>query len=333
MTIVVDQRGRGDFTTLQAAVDALPAGKREPAVVRVKPGIYRERVVVDKDDLRIVGESAEDTVVTHSACAKDPWPDGTPRGTFLSFTLLVTGQNVTVENLTVRNDAGDGRDVGQAVAVYAAGDRGAWRGCRFIGHQDTLFCGPIMPKIARDIAPRGGNAVMCVDSVGDCPPTRARQYFESCFIRGDVDFIFGPYRCWFQGCELYMNAMGGWYTAANTPREQPWGMVFHSCRLTGACPPGAAKLGRPWRPWARTLFIGCDMDACVSPRGFADWEGGAPVSKRCGEWGTTGARSDLSARHPGQALLSDEQAAAVTLAAVLGDWNPARQSEYEEVLS
>ena len=318
---IIAQDGSGDFTAIQAAIDALPEdGGRAPRILLIRPGVYRERVVVNKDNVRLVGASREGTVITHSACARDTFPDGTPRGTFLSFTLLVTGDNVSVENLTVRNDAGDGRNVGQAVAVYAAGDRGAWRHCSLIAHQDTLFCGPLMPKVERDIEPRVSHA-HCVESVGDCPPTTARQYFEDCLIRGDVDFIFGPYRCGFEGCTLAMNAMGGWYTAANTPKDQPWGLVFHRCRLTGDCPPGEAKLGRPWRAWARTLFIACDMDEAVSPQGFADWEGGAPVTERCGEWGTVGARACTETRNPRQALLTDEDALGVTLAEVLSGWD------------
>jgi pectinesterase len=210
--------------------------------------------------------------------------------------------------------------------VYAAGDRGAFRRCSLIAHQDTLFCGPLMPKVERDIAPRKSRA-MCVESVGDCPETRARQYFEDCLIRGDIDFIFGPYRCWFERCTLVMNASGGWYTAANTAEGQDWGFVFHNCRLTGACEPGAASLGRPWRQYARTLFLACDMDEHVDPRGFQDWDswdGIRPVTHRYGEWGTTGVRADLSTRHPGAKRLTDAEAAAVTPGAVFGGWRPDR---------
>ena len=101
--------------------------------------------------------------------------------------------------------------------------------------------------------------------------------------------------------------------------------MFHRCRLTGDCPPGAAKLGRPWRRFARTLFLACDMDAHVNPAGFEDWQnwdGVRLVTRRCGEWGTTGARADLATRHPGQAILTDPEAAAVTPGVVLEGWQP-----------
>ena len=322
--IVVARDGSGDFTSIQAAINALPQFGAQLETILIRPGLYAERVIVDRDNLRLVGQSREATVITHSACAKDPDPDGAPRGTFLSFTMLVTGDNVQVEDLTVRNDAGDGRKVGQAVAVYDAGDRSVWRRCNLIAHQDTLFCGPLMPNVVREFAPQTPRDRI-VENVGDCPKVQCRQYFEDCLIRGDVDFIFGPWRCWFEGCTLYMNARGGWYTAANTPESQPYGFVFHRCRLTGECAPGEGMLGRPWRAWARTLFLACDMDECVSPRGFADWDRERVITRRCGEWGTTGARADLSTRHPAQARLTDAQADAITIEEVLSGpdgWRP-----------
>ena len=319
MRLVAALQG-GDYTSIQAAVDAASAGD----LIVVKPGVYRERVVVHRHGLHILTE--EGAVLTGSGCAKDRYPDGTEKGTFLSATLLMLGDDVTVEGLTVRNDAGDGRVVGQAVAVYAAGDRDIWRNCKFIAHQDTLFCGPVQPSVLAEIAPRTLDGVECVPAVNEPAETHGRQYFENCEIRGDVDFIFGSYRCWFERCTLFMNECGGWYTAANTPESQPWGMVFHRCRLTGACAEGAGRLGRPWRKYARTLFMACDMDEHVSPQGFEDWQnwdGIRPVTDRCGEWRTTGARADQSTRHPNQKRLTDEEAARVTVEAVLDGWKAA----------
>ena len=324
---IIAKDGSGDFTSLQAAIDAVPVRNRHPVILLVRMDEYHERVIVNKDNIRIIGEARDRTVITHSGCAKDLNEGGQPKGTFLSYTFLVTGNNVEVENITIRNDAGDGSEVGQAVAVYAAGDRGVWRNVRMIAHQDTLFCGPTMPKVAKDALPRV--IPEGVPSVGDCPPVAGRQYFEDCFIQGDVDFIFGPYACWFEGCTLHMNRCGGWYTAANTPEQSPHGMIFHKCRLTGECEPGKAYLGRPWRPYARTIFLHCEMDECVAPEGFQDWAGGAAITARCGEYMTTGARADQSSRHPSQARLTDEEAALLTIRSVIGGydgWNPAQRT-------
>lgn len=324
--IIVSKDGKGDFTSIQAAIDALPPAGGQ---ILIRPGEYREKTVVHKDHAHLIGEAREGTRIVWNGCAKDRYPDGSEKGTFLSSTLMITGRDVTVENLTVINDAGDGRIVGQAVAVYAAGDRGIFRSCSLLAHQDTLFCGPIrLPNVKADIGERAGSAEQAL-RVEDGPLTHSRQYYENCLIRGDVDFIFGPYRCWFEGCTLFMNARGGWYTAANTNENQPFGFVFHRCRLTGDCAPGAGFLGRPWRRFARTLFLACEMDEHVAPEGFCDWDAERIITGRCGEWRTAGLRADQSTRHPSQRRLTDDEAKEITLSRVLGGadgWRPGREN-------
>ncbi len=318
---IVAKDGSGDFTSIQAAIDAIPESGRTPTILLIRMDEYREKVVCHKNNVRIIGEARDRTVLTWNGCAKDTYANGEEKGTFLSSTLMITGHNVEVENLTIRNDAGDGREVGQAVAVYAAGDRGVWRNCRMIAHQDTLFCGPLrVPNVIEDIGSRRGNAE-AVTRVEDGHLTWSRQYFEDCYIEGDVDFIFGSYRMWFERCTLFMGERGGWYTAANTNQAQPYGMVFHQCRLTGCCEPGMAKLGRPWRACARTVFLECEMDECVAPEGFEDWDEIRVVTDRCGEWHTTGARADQTARHPSQRRLTEEDAAMITIQDVLSGWD------------
>ena len=143
-----------------------------------------------------------------------------------------------------------------------------------------------------------------------------------------MDFIFGCYRCWFERCTLFMNARGGFYTAANTNEAQPHGLVFHRCVLTGECESGAGFLGRPWRKHARTVFLECEMDEHVAPEGFCDWDEERVVTYRLGEWGTTGCRADQSSRHPAQKRLTEEEAALITLPEVLGGadgWRPDRR--------
>lgn len=321
--VIVAKDGSGDYTGIQEAVDALPESGGE---ILIRAGVYREKIVIHRNRVRLAGEDRDRTVIAWNGCARDRYPDGTEKGTFLSSTMMTTGRDVTVENLTVVNDAGDGWTAGQAVAVYAAGDRGIWRNCVLDAHQDTLFCGPVrLPNVKEDIGGRAGCAEQ-VSRVEDGHLTRSRQYFENCLIRGDVDFIFGPYRCWFEDCILFMNERGGWYTAANTNENQPYGFVFHRCRLTGACEPGAGFLGRPWRKYARTVFLECDMDGHVAPEGFADWDEERVVTERCGEWRTAGERADQSLRHPAQKRITDREAAEITLQRVLGGedgWRPA----------
>ena len=272
--VIVARDGSGDYTSLQEAIDRIPDGSGAPTLILIRRGVYQERVVIHRNHVRLVGESAEDTVLTACAAATDRDRNGLEKGTFRTATLMITGNDVEIDHLTIRNDAGDGREVGQAVAVYAAGDRGVFRGCRLIAHQDTLFCGPLrIPNGTEDTGARCGNAEAYY-RIEDGHETHSRQYFEDCYIEGDVDFIFGCYRSWFERCTLHMGPRGGWYTAANTSAAQPYGFVFHRCELTGSCAPGQAFLGRPWRGSAATVFLDCGMDEHVAPEGFTDWDAG-----------------------------------------------------------
>ena len=319
MKIIHVGRQVGMFPTLQEAIDRIAEDHREPVRVVLEPGVYREKVVVNKDFVEIVGYGAE---VVWDDYALQLLPDGTTKNTFLTATMLVTGADVTLRGLTVRNDAGDGRKVGQAVALYAAGDRFACFECRFVAAQDTLYTGPVLWKLHHHtsrVIPLG------VENVADRPDTDARQYYHRCFIQGDVDFIFGPYRCWFEECTLYANARGGYYTAANTQMDQPYGLVFHRCRLTGECEKGEMYLGRPWREGAATAFLECEMGECVHPAGFCDWESPfRAVTRRLCEYGTYGV--DTSARNQAAGWLTPEEAKEYTMEKVLNGWKPPEET-------
>ncbi|MER2144060.1 MAG: pectinesterase family protein, partial [Eubacteriales bacterium] len=65
--LTVSQDGRGGFSSIQAAIDAIPDGPRDTAEIYIREGVYYGRVVVNKPNLRIVGESAERVAITHSA--------------------------------------------------------------------------------------------------------------------------------------------------------------------------------------------------------------------------------------------------------------------------
>ncbi len=250
--VIVARDGSGDFTSLQAAIDAIPEPGRAPAIILLRMDEYRERAVVHRNNVRIIGEARDRTVLAGSGGAKDP---------FSSAALTITGNNVEIENLTVRSDAGDGADpaAGLAAAVCAAGDRGVFRNCRLIGPKNALRCGPL-----REAEP-GAEAG---------PLTRSRQYFERCRVEGDVDCIRGSC-CWFEACTLHTGARGGRHTAANPHRRQPFGLVFHRCRLTGEGAPGAADPDRPGQAFVRTAFLECEMDGHGAPEGCADRDGEA----------------------------------------------------------
>jgi pectinesterase len=179
--------------------------------------------------------------------------------------------------MTIENSAGFGIEVWQAIALYVDGDRNSFYHCRILGSQDTLFTGPL-PQAALQTGGFTG-------PLEYAPRINGRQYYYQCYIRGDIDFIFGSATAYFDECEIYSQQYDnepaatmqkdqkiyGYVTAASTPKDQEYGYVFHRCRLTGNCPPNSVYLGRPWRNYAKTIFIECELGEHIHQEGWHDW--------------------------------------------------------------
>ena len=241
--MIVAKDGTGDVSSLAEALARVPADNKDWVTIFLKKGIYEERAEITAPYLILEGEDARNTVITGGLYARMEMEDGMKRGTFRTYTVLIDTHDVTVRGLTIENTAGFGKDVGQAVALYADGDRLLFEDCRLLANQDTLFTGPLPPK---EIEKNG-----FIGPKQYAPRINGRQYYRNCLVRGEVDFIFGSATAYFENCELYSVNTGqeinGYVTAASTPEGQEYGYVFCNCRFTGNCPRETVYLGRPWR--------------------------------------------------------------------------------------
>ena len=298
--IIVSKDGSGDFTSIQEAVHSVTTTHRSPVIILVRMNEYKEQVVVDRDNIRIVGEARDRTVLA--------WGSGTETAKGPACTLLVTGRNVEVENLTVRFES-EKKTTGQTAAVIAAGDRGVWRNCRLEAPETAVICGT-------------------VPSCSEPGTEQRRVYFEDCTIQGSRQLVSGSFRAWFEGCTLQMLSEGGDYSAFRTPHGQAYGAVFHHCTLKGECGDGEAFLGSLDEADAQAFFLDCDMDGHVAPSGFRLQSEDTFPTEKSGEYRTRGERSDLSERIFQEKRLSDDEASVYSVAEVIGGcdgWHPDRR--------
>ncbi|MCI3926288.1 pectinesterase family protein [Paenibacillus sp. TRM 82003] len=277
--IVVAADGTGDYRTVTEAVQSIPEGNADWITVAIRNGIYKEKLHIEKPFVRLIGEDALGTVLEYDDYALKTFPNGEPYHTFHSYSVFIGADDVMLERLTIANTAGPGEKVGQAIALYADGDRVRLKDCRLTGRQDTLFTGPL-PDAPVERASFGGPR----DGAARRP---IRLYFERCYIEGDVDFIFGSATAVFDRCEIYAmrregleaeSEVNGWLTAASTPADVTYGYVFVDCRLTGDAPERSVYLGRPWRNHAKTVFLRCWMGPHIRPEGWHNWN--KPDSER-----------------------------------------------------
>ena len=308
LTIKVEKSG-GDYSVIQEAIDAVPYD--ESAVIEIGAGVYKEKIFCEKKNITLVGAGMAETVIDYDDYANEIMPDGSKRGTFRTYTAFFGGKKVAVRDMTIRNSAGDGRVVGQAVAVYADADICRFENVKMTGCQDTLFCAPL-PVAARQTNGFMGPRMMTERRL-------TKQYYKNCEIVGDVDFIFGGADAVFDDCVITCNdrmfgrssggasagasgagataggttasatsgagvdkdqidvserIINGYVTAACGLRDN-LGFIFRNCSIFGApgCEKGSVFLGRPWREEARTVFINCTMDDSIAPERFSGWGG------------------------------------------------------------
>ncbi len=298
---------------LQSAIAALPQDGSS-VTLRLAPGVYHEKVELRRPCTVIEGAGAETTCISWSDAAKRPHPDGMKTGTFRSYTMMVLADRCTLRGLTIQNTAAPREEVGQCVALFADGDCFLCEDCTLRSHQDTLFTAPLPPREVEKNGFLGPTQFL--------PRKQQRHRYNRCRIEGDVDFIFGGAAAWFEDCDVVSvngyadgRVPSGYATAASTPEGQKYGYVFSRCRFLAGenVPAGCVYLGRPWREFARTVLLHCEIGSHIRPEGWHDWNKPAfHESGYYGEYGCTGAGSSLDRRELYVRRMTAEEAAAIT---------------------
>lgn len=280
----VAKDGSGDFKFIQDAIDAMRVYPLAPVTVYIKNGVYNEKIElpVNNTDVTFIGESVDKTIITFN--------DYSGRGhtnTFTSYTAKISGNRFVALNITFANTAGP---VGQALALYVDADRAVFKNCKFLGNQDTIFAA-------------GENAA---------------QLFTDCYIEGTTDFIFGPATAVFENCTIRAKS-NSFITAANTPANKPYGFIFLRCNIIADTVVSKLYLGRPWRAYAKTAFLFCNLPAAITPEGWNNW-GNAANEKTSfyAEYKNTGAGAATKQRVVWSKQLTDKEALQYTTDKIFG---------------
>ncbi len=292
-TIVVDAQGTGDYKSVQDAVYAVRAFLDTTTVIRIKPGVYFEKITIPSwvQHLQLIGDTPENTVIQFDDYSGKN-VGGTTLGTFNSHTMLVQGNHVQLKNLTVQNIS---CNQGQAVALHVEGDRFSALNVQLLGCQDTLYAGS----------------------------PNSSQYYRDCYIEGTTDFIFGSATVFFDNCTI-KSLKNSYITAASTPQENEYGFVFRECKLVAAEGVDRVFLGRPWRPHAKTVFIGCELQSHIVKEGWDPWKGDKTFPNKektafYAEYENHGAGASAQDRVYWSHQLTPDQAERYTVDLVLGD--------------
>ncbi|XP_073295216.1 probable pectinesterase/pectinesterase inhibitor 51 [Primulina huaijiensis] len=282
-----------DYNLVQDAVNAAPdsAGSDKRFVIWIKTGVYEEtvRVPLEKKNIVFLGDGMGNTVITGSMNVGQ-----LGMSTYNSATVGIVGDGFMATGLTIQNTAGP--DAHQAVAFRSDSDLSILENCEFIGNQDTLYAHSL------------------------------RQYYKSCRIQGNVDFIFGNSASFFQNCSILVaprqlrpeKGENNAVTAhGRIDPAQSTGFVFQNCLINGTdaymalyhSKPSVHKnfLGRPWKEYSRAVFLRCTLEALIRPDGWMPWSGDfALKTLYYGEFANSGLGSDTSKRVSWSSLIPAE---------------------------
>lgn len=287
--VVVAKDGSGDFTSIQKAIESSKSYPPKRLVIRIKNGVYEEavRIPVWNPDITLIGESRDSTIIR-----QENYFGKVHKGrnsTFYTATMRIEASGIRLQHLSIENSAGP---VGQAIALLVSGDRCILLDCKIKGHQDTFF------------------------ATGE----HTRVYLQDCYISGTTDFLFGDATVLLYKCQLYCLS-DSYIVAASTNKGQPYGFVMDHCSVLAAPGVGHVLLGRPWRPYARTVWLNAQMGSFIAPAGWDNWRDTAnQKTAYYAEYASKGkgARPEMRAKWSHQ--LTQRQASKYAHEKILGNW-------------
>ncbi|WP_281298656.1 pectinesterase family protein [Flavobacterium limnophilum] len=289
--IVVDINGSGNFTSIQAAFDAVPSNSTKETIIYVKRGLYdKEKLIIpaNKTHITLIGESRAETIISYDIYNCNDGGDGLCPDNKVALwsansalvataaTLTIMANDFKAENITIRNTAGP---VGQAQALTLQADRNVFVNCDILAYQDTIYF---------------------------WTAETSRAYFKSCLILGRTDYIYGRGVGVFNECEIRSYG-GAWITAPSSEETQTYGFVFYKCNLTyqpnsprNGDDGAKIKFGRPWHMYPKVAWLYCTMPAEIDPLGWGDkWNmsyADTDPRLKLYEWMNTGPGADMSGR-------------------------------------
>ena len=248
--LTVSKDGSGDYTTVQAAIDAVAEG--ETATIMVKAGTYEGMVKVglrtkpSTKCISLIGEGMDKTIIT-AANGKNNIGSGKDVRDYA--TLGVFAPDFYAQDICIQNTGG--KTAGQALALHMDGDRSTFYRCKITGYQDTH---------------RTKKGV--------------RSYYKECVIEGATDYIYAGGTCWFEHCTLNCVAGGyitapediTYYTTASDGTTKIWlGFIFNECTVTKASGVSdkSVSLGRCWgAEKCGSMFLNCQLNNIIKAAGW-----------------------------------------------------------------
>jgi len=247
MRIVVDANGKGDYTSIQAAINSLPATATQQRIIFIKKGIYNEKVLIEKDFITLEGEDKANTILTQSI-ARDAWRCEHADDWGVA-TLNLRGSDLVLMNLTVQNNFGFEQKEETTIACTNDTTKHEKK-LRKDGHQMALrsFQTIRLKVINCNFKAFGG------DTVSPWNVEAGMFYFKDCTMEGGVDFYCPRGWAYAENCTFiaHTGPASIWHDGS---KEKDAKTVLVNCSFKGY---DGFKLGRYHRD-AQFYLVNCSF--------------------------------------------------------------------------
>jgi pectinesterase len=251
--LVVDLQGKGDFRSIQAALNSLTDSSATPRILYLRKGVYNEKLYIEKHNIVLMGEDRTSTVITQSI-ARDEWRCGHMDDWGVA-TINVDGNDITLQNLTVVNSFGF--DWKEDITIPCKTDTVAQiKKITKSSHQMALrtLNGNRLRAINCHFRAYGG------DTVSPWDVQYGMFYFKDCTMEGGVDFYCPRGWAWAENCRFisHSGTAAIWHDGSRNPDSKT---VLMNCSFEGF---DGFNLGRYHRD-AQFYLINCRF-----PQNMAD---------------------------------------------------------------
>ncbi len=180
--IIVDQKGGGDFNTIQEAINSIEKGNGKLKIILIKDGLYNEKIIIDRSNVALVGESKENTIIEFAELRKNWMKDHENHFGSATINIAEKTENITLANLTIRNNYGELHgDHDHQYAILGLGTKVILLHCNIIAYgADTV-----------SLWPEGGGMF----------------YHSHCYFEGWVDYVCPRGWCYITDSKFYGHNM------------------------------------------------------------------------------------------------------------------------------
>ncbi len=257
---------QGPIKTIKDALKQIdPMGNAE---IVLSEGVYHEKIRLSLPHITLRGAGIGKTILFFEDSSQKIHPDGRDYNTFRTPTLLITGSDCKLMNLTIRNDGDPSK--GQAVALAIYGNRFIAENIEIKSYHDTLFLGPLPDDLKERYFHFLSAEELFIEG-------SLISRFSHCKIEGDIDFIFGTGKALFYQCEIISNRPG-FITAPGHSQFQNQGFLFYQCHFVNQTHlQNCVYLSRPWRPFGKVVFIDSQYDNHIKKEGIQEWHNVDPM--------------------------------------------------------